>query len=48
MSVGAIPESEIGWFFYNRGMRPTAHELMLIARLDGLMLTSLHAKNSKD
>lgn len=35
-----LPESEIGWFFRNRGLEPAVWEIDAIARLDLIALES--------
>jgi hypothetical protein len=35
-----LPESEIGWFFRNRGIQPSVWEIDAIVRLDLIALES--------
>jgi hypothetical protein len=45
MGMSAISEQEIGWFFRNRGIRPTTWEIEQLVALDHIALEAQHDKN---
>lgn len=46
--ISPIPESEIGWFFYNRGLEPEVWVLDAINDLDAVAISTVTDSSKKD